>query len=69
MSLPFASVGIELLPANGEIYACTSSNGAVLRQIDPISGTVTEIGSGMGHFNNHCDNLAAPWIVVDCLED
>jgi hypothetical protein len=41
----------------------------VLLSLDTSTGAGTEIGSGMGHFNDHCDNLAAPWVVVDCLED
>jgi len=63
--LTFGSVGIELLPGNGVIYACTTD--AVLYTVDGTSGAATAIGSGMGHVGA-CNNLAAPWKPVPCLE-
>lgn len=56
----FGSVGIELHPLNGEIYAC-SGVAAELLHIDAETGTVTKIGTGMGHEKTDCDNLGAPW--------
>jgi len=56
----FSSVGIELHPLNGQIYAC-SSVAAELLHIDPKTGIVTKIGTGMGHEKSNCDNLGAPW--------
>jgi len=53
-------VGIELHPLNGEIYAC-SGVATELLHIDPVTGTVTKIGTGMGHEKTDCDNLGAPW--------
>lgn len=64
--MTFDSVGIELHPANGLIYACT--NGAVLHSIDPATGVATAIGTGMGHEQGTCNNLAAPWVKVGCLD-
>ena len=56
----FGSVGIELHPLNGQIYAC-SSVASELLHIDPATGVVTKIGTGMGHEKTACDNLGAPW--------
>lgn len=63
LSKSFGTVGIELHPANDVIYACTSD--AVLRSIDPVTGTVTEIGP-MDQ-KSSCTNLAAPWKPIPCL--
>lgn len=59
-SFNFGSVGIELHPLNGEIYAC-SGVAKELLHIDPSTGVVTKIGTGMGHEKTNCDNLGAPW--------
>jgi hypothetical protein len=61
----FQYVGIERHPFDQQIYACT--NDAVLRHIDPVTGHVSKIGIGMGHPAG-CNNLAAPWTVVGCLQ-
>lgn len=61
----FGSVGIEMHPANDVLYACT--NDAILYKIDPATGVATGIGKGMGHVNG-CNNLAAPWMPVPCLD-
>ncbi len=61
----FGTVGIELHPSNDTIYAC--SNGEFLLSIDPDTGVVTEIGP-MG-LTGACDNLAAPWQPVPCLDN
>ncbi len=61
----FGVVGIELNPYTGIIYACTGD--AILYAIDPVSGVATAIGDGMGH-GGLCNNLAAPWTFISCLE-
>ncbi len=64
LSLPMGTVGIEMHPANGLLYAC--SDPSHLLQIDLVTGDVTDIGD-MGQ-NTACNNLAAPWKTVECLE-
>lgn len=61
----FGSVGIEMHPANDVLYACTTD--AILYKIDPMTGAATGIGTGMGHVSS-CNNLAAPWMPVPCLD-
>jgi hypothetical protein len=57
----FGSVGIEMHPLNGKIYACSSSMpNHELLEIDPETGVVKVVGEGMGH-ENSCNNLGAPW--------
>ena len=65
LSYDFGTVGIELHPANEMIYAC--SNADMLFSIDPDTGVVTPIGP-IG-LTGACDNLAAPWKPVACLDD
>ena len=61
------SVGIEWHPKTKEIYAC--SNPAELLKIDEQTGEVTVIGPmNLDNPAAHCDNLAAPWIDVPCVE-
>ena len=64
LSMNFGTVGIELLPANGVIYACSSE--ANLLSIDPNTGIVTNIGPM--NQSGACSNLAAPWKAVPCVE-
>jgi hypothetical protein len=52
-------------PANGILYAC--SDPGHLLAVDLITGEVTDIGD-MGQ-NTACNNLAAPWKEVPCLDD
>ncbi|MCB9706674.1 MAG: hypothetical protein H6711_32820 [Myxococcales bacterium] len=67
-SYNFGSVGIEWHPKTKEIYAC--SNSAELFQVDDQSGLVTTIGPMLlENKSAHCDNLAAPWVPVQCVED
>jgi hypothetical protein len=61
----FGSVGMEWHPGDQEIYAC--SNSAELFHIDPLTGDVTVVGP-MG-IPGHCDNLAAPWENIACVDD
>ena len=64
LSQPMGTVGIEMHPANGVLYACSSE--AILLEIDTLSGQVTEIGhTGQ---EGSCTNLAAPWKTVPCLQ-
>jgi len=65
LSYDFSNVGIELHPADGIIYACSSA--ADLLTVDPVSGQVTVIGD-MGQ-QGVCTNLAAPWATVDCIDN
>lgn len=65
VDLTFISVGIEMHPANGVIYACT--NDTILYSIDPETGKAKGIGMGMGHTTT-CNNLAAPWTPIECLD-
>jgi hypothetical protein len=58
------TVGIEMHPDNGVLYAC--SDPAHLLSIDLVTGEVTDIGD-MGQ-NTACNNLAAPWAPVPCLD-
>lgn len=60
------AVGIELHPFDGELYVCTDD--AILYRVDPGTGAAVAVGAGMGHVGS-CNNLAAPWKVVDCLVD
>ena len=62
---PFGTVGIEMHPANGVIYACTDA--AHLLSIDPNTGHVTDLGDM--EQGSSCNNLAAPWLTVECLEE
>ena len=59
------TVGIEMHPGNGVIYAC--SDNANLLTVDPETGHVTDLGP-MLH-SGFCTNLAAPWQPVACLEE
>jgi hypothetical protein len=63
--LPFFTVGIEMHPSNGIIYACTDY--AMLLAVDPVTGLVTEIGQMDQALS--CTNLAAPWLPIPCLDD
>ena len=65
LSLPMGTVGIEMHPDNGVLYAC--SDAAHLLSVDLITGEVTDIGD-MGQ-NTACNNLAAPWKEVPCLDE
>ena len=64
LSLPMGTVGIEMHPENGVLYAC--SDAAHLLSVDLITGEVVDIGD-MGQ-NTACNNLAAPWKEVPCLD-
>lgn len=63
LNYEFGTVGIELHPGNGVIYACSSAGH--LLSVDP-NGQVTNIGD-MGQ-GGSCTNLAAPWLQVPCLD-
>jgi hypothetical protein len=64
LSKDFSSVGVELHPGDGQIYAC--SDEGVLLQVNPTTGQVTDIGD-MGLWGA-CSNLAAPWGPVACVD-
>jgi hypothetical protein len=63
----FSSVGIEWHPDTGELYACTNFGGmgSRLYVVDPNDATTTLIGD-LGYV---CNNLAAPWTTVSCVDD
>ena len=64
----FGSVGIEWHPKTGEIYAC--SNPAELLLVSEKTGEVTVIGPmNLENKAAHCDNLAAPWVPVPCVDN
>ena len=66
LDTPFGiTVGIEMHPGNGVIYAC--SDDAHLLTVDPVTGEVSDLGP-MLH-SAFCTNLAAPWQPVECLEE
>ncbi len=56
----FNSLGIEVDPNNGDLYACGGGDVVV---IDPSTGTTTQIVAGFGT----CNDLAATWFDVACL--
>ncbi len=62
LSIDFDSVGIELHPISGVIYACTSNG--VLYSISPSTGKAAAIGQ-TGQ-TAKCNNLAAPWTPLKC---
>ncbi len=64
LSLPMGTVGIEMHPANGVLYACSDPSN--LLSIDLITGDVTTIGPM--NQGAYCNNLAAPWADVPCLD-
>jgi hypothetical protein len=57
----FSTVGIEWHPSNGKLYACTNS---ALFRIDTVTGEA----SHMLDLEDGCNNLAAPWQPVECLD-
>ena len=64
----FGSVGIEWHPKTHEIFAC--SNPAELLRVEQKDGAVTVVGPmNLENKQAHCDNLAAPWVPVACVED
>tara|TARA_B100000029_G_scaffold482153_1_gene531874 strand:- start:2156 stop:3271 length:1116 start_codon:yes stop_codon:yes gene_type:complete len=67
----FYTVGIELHPENGVLYACTGNtmfitgaDDSSLYTVDPLTGEATFIGP-LDQAGS-CTNLAAPWVTVDC---
>lgn len=78
LDVDFNYVGIEWNPYNRKLYACTTlSSGlgnatvdptaglSVLYEVDPEDGT-TRFISNLPH---SCNNLAAPWTAVACIDD
>ncbi|MEZ4385099.1 MAG: hypothetical protein R3A79_27465 [Nannocystaceae bacterium] len=64
----FGSVGIEWHPKTKEIYAC--SNSSELFSVSEKDGHVTTIGPmNLDNQAAHCDNLAAPWTEIQCVDD
>ncbi len=64
----FGSVGIEWHPKTHEIFAC--SNPAELLRVEQKDGSVTVVGPMLlENKQAHCDNLAAPWIPIACVEN
>ncbi len=64
LSLPMGTVGIEMHPDHGVLYACFDP--AHLLSIDLVTGEVTDIGD-RGQ-NTTCTSLAAPRVPVPCLD-
>lgn len=63
LPIDFGSVGLDFHPGHGLLYACDQTT--VLSTIDPASGGLQMIGEIGGA---SCDNIAAPFEPVDCLE-
>ena len=64
LSIPMGTVGIEMHPTNGILYACSDPSN--LLSIDLTTGDVTTIGPM--NQGAYCNNLAAPWADVPCLD-
>ena len=62
---PFGLVGIEWHTYTGELYACTDAGGNPLVAIDPVTGA-TKLISNLPFT---CNNLAAPWTDVPCVDN
>ena len=58
----FGTVGIEWHPLDEELYACSGSD---LYRVDQEDGSTVSIPSAL----RGCNNLAAPWTRVSCLEE
>ena len=61
LATTFGTVGIEWHPVNEQLYACT---GTGLYRVDPEDGSTEFIPTDL----SGCNNLAAPWTRIDCLE-
>ena len=59
----FETVGIELDPVSGLLYACTRND---LVSIDPVTGDVTIVGNI--YQDPSCDDLGATYLNSPCLE-
>ena len=62
LDLPFATVGVEMDPISGELFACTEEN---LLHVDVATGAVTVIGPI--YEDDSCDDLGATWLDVPCV--
>jgi len=62
LDVNFGSVGIEWHPGDRELYSCTDSH---LYRVNTEDGTTTEIGD----MTHGCNNLAAQWTAVPCIDD
>jgi len=73
LNVNFIIVGIEWHSGNDVLYACTTasdsqtgiSGGSILYNIDRSTGT----GTAIGVLPYSCNNLAAPWLPVPCVEE
>jgi hypothetical protein len=62
----FSSVGLELHPTLGTLYACgIQNNQQHLYSIDVMSGDVALLAQDV--WEASCDNIAAPFGPVDCI--
>ncbi len=59
----FATVGVEMDPISGELYACTEES---LLVIDVDTGEVTKLGEI--YSDPSCDDLGATWMAVPCID-
>jgi len=62
LDLPFATVGVEMDPVSGELFACTEEN---LLHVEVGTGAVTVIGPI--YVDESCDDLGATWLEVPCV--
>ena len=66
LDVNFSSVGIEWHPETMELYACTNvPQQSMLYRVNTDDGT-TEL---VGMLPYNCNNLAAPWVPVGCVDD
>jgi hypothetical protein len=68
LDLNFDKVGIEYHIGDQNLYTCTNHNFSSLSKVyrvDTATGTTTAVSD----LNYGCNNLAAPWTPVACIDD
>ena len=65
LDIDFGSVGIEYHVGDQALYGCTDRENGTLYRIDTVTGRTTLVAT-LGY---RCNNLAAPWTPVPCLDE